>query len=70
MNYQGGRRSYIAGLTRVSMGWKKRESSNLMWILEWCNIDYSGEEINEYSYDYYVHFIDMDRRNDCWVTRN
>ncbi|KAL4506495.1 hypothetical protein ABPG72_000066 [Tetrahymena utriculariae] len=30
---------------------------------------YNGGKKTDSSYDYYVHFIGLDRRNDCWVTR-
>ena len=28
-----------------------------------------NEKPNEYSYEYYIHYIDFDRRNDHWIKR-
>ncbi len=32
-------------------------------------LDENPNKKNEYSYDYYIHYIDFNRRNDKWITR-
>ena len=34
------------------------------------NLQENSKKLNEFSYKYYISFLELDRRFDCWIERN